>query len=78
MARACLPSPLLREDTDGGHLPAATLWSPHEKAVGWHLELGFQPPRAVRHKGLWSGQPGLRDFVMAARAVWTLGCLVAR
>lgn len=66
MARVCLPYPLPHEDTDGGHLPAATLRGPHEKAVGWHLELGLQPPRAVRHKGLWSGPPGLRDFVMAA------------
>ena len=59
MVRACLSSSLPRENTDGGHLPAATLWGPHEKAVGWHLELGFQPSRVVSHKGLWSGPPGL-------------------
>ena len=78
MVRACLPSPLPREDTDGGHLPAATLQGHREKAVGWHLELGFHPPRAASHKGLWFGPPGLRYFLMAARVVWTLRCLIAR
>ena len=77
MARACLSSPLPRENTGGGHRPAATPRGPHEKAVGWHLELGFQPPRTVSHKGLWSGPPGLWDFVRSAREVWTLRCLVA-
>lgn len=66
MARACLPSPLPREDTDGGHLPAATP-GPSRKG-GWHLNLGFTPPRAASHKGLWFEPPGLWYFLTAARA----------